>query len=186
MVDIVSKKRFWESPITALTAAAALTSSDFIDGGDAKAGMKRNYKVLQSLDMRRFGAQLDKCETVACMAGSNDLMLGPIPDRSGESVRSDAESSESQKLFWALARESRMQTNNFIQSNGPVHAVRVFDFAMTISDMNNLVDLTAKSNDSQGRAYSAGVSNNGVYEKQKAVKRENTSERESIQVCTKD
>lgn len=170
----------------ALTAAAALTSSDFIDGGDAKAGMKRNYKVLQSLDMRRFGAQLDKCETVACMAGSNDLMLGPIPDRSGESVRSDAESSESQKLFWALARESRMQTNNFIQSNGPVHAVRVFDFAMTISDMNNLVDLTAKSTDSQGRAYSAGVSNNGVYEKQKAVQRENNSERESIQVCAKD
>ena len=168
----------------ALTAAAALTSSDFIDGGDAKAGAKRNYKVLQSLDMRRFGEQLDKCETVACMAGSNDLMLGPIQDRSGESVRSNPESSESQKLFWALARESRMQTNNFIQSNGPVHAVRVFDFAMTISDMNNLVDLTAKSKDSQGRAYSAGVSNNGVYERQNAVKRE--GERGNIQVCTNE
>lgn len=113
----------------ALTAAAALTSSDFIDGGDAKAGTKRNYKVLQSLDMRRFGAQLDKCETVACMAGSNDLMLGPIQDRSGETVRSNPESSENQKLFWALSREGRMQTNKFVQSDGPVHAVRVFDFA---------------------------------------------------------
>ena len=168
----------------ALTAAAALTSSDFIDGGDAKAGTKRNYKVLQSLDMRRFGAQLDKCETVACMAGSNDLMLGPIQDRSGESIRSNPESSESQKLFWALAREGRIQTNKFVQSDGPVHAVRVFDFAMTISDMNNLVDLTARSKDSQGRAYSAGVSNNGVYERQKAVKRDDTSERGNIQVRT--
>lgn len=169
----------------ALTAAAALTSSDFIDGGDAKAGKKRNYKVLQSLDMRRFGAQLDKCETVACMAGSNDLMLGPIPDRSGEAVRANPESSENQKLFWALSREGRMQTNKFIQSDGPVHAVRVFDFAMTISDMNNLVDLTARSKDSQGRAYSAGISNNGVYERQAAVKREDTSERGNIQVRTK-
>jgi len=175
--------RFHGVTITnALTAAAALTSSDFIDGGDAKAGTKRNYKVLQSLDMRRFGAQLDKCTTVACMAGSNDLMLGPIPDRSGESVRSNPDSSESQKIFWALAREGRMQTNKFVQSDGPVHAVRVFDFAMTISDMNNLVDLTARSKDSQGRAYSAGVSNNGVYERQAAVQRDDTSERGNIQV----
>eukprot|EP00956_Cyclotella_meneghiniana_P025876 scaffold54879_cov26-Cyclotella_meneghiniana.AAC.1 len=70
----------------ALIATMALTSSDFIDGGDEKSGKTRNYKVLQSLDMRRFGAQLDKCETVACMAGSNDIMLGPISDRSGESL----------------------------------------------------------------------------------------------------
>lgn len=132
------------SVTNALVAAVALTATDFIDGGDAK-GKERNYKVLQSLDMRRFGAQLDKCDTVACMAGSNDLMLGPLHDRSGESVRSSPESGSSRKLFWDLAREGRDQTNEFVKSDGPVHAVRVFDFAMTISDMNNLVDLTAKS-----------------------------------------
>ena len=169
----------------ALTAAAALTSSDFIDGGDAKDGTKRNYKVLQSLDMRRFGAQVDKCETVACMAGSNDLMLGPLDDRSGEKVRLNPDSNESQKLFWALSRDGRKQTDEFFQSDGPIHAVRVFDFAMTISDMNNLVDLTARSKDSQGRAYSAGVSNNGVYERQKAVKRDGASERGNIEVSVK-
>ena len=75
------------SVTNALTAAAALASTDFIDGGEAKPGKERNYKVLQSLDMRRFGEQLDTCETVACMAGSMDLMLGPLPDRSGSSVR---------------------------------------------------------------------------------------------------
>ena len=47
----------------ALIAAMALTATDFIDRGDVKKGKKRNYKVLQSLDMRRFGAQLDKCES---------------------------------------------------------------------------------------------------------------------------
>ena len=162
----------------ALIAAMALTSTDFIDGGEIKKGKERNYKVLQSLDMRRFGAKLDKCDTVACMAGSNDLMLGPLPDRSGEAIR---DSTTSQSLFWKLAKEGRDQTNDFVNSNGPQHAVRVFDFAMTISDMNNLVDLTAKSKDSQGRAYSAGVTNNGVYERQKAVKRENDDERGNIQ-----
>lgn len=171
------------SVTNALTAAMALTSSDFIDGGDAKRGNERNYKVLQSLDMRRFGAQLDGCETVACMAGSNDLMLGPLPDRSGESLRSSA---GGRALFWDLAREGRDQTNKFVESDGPVNAVRVFDFAMTISDMNNLVDLTAKSKDSQGRAYSAGVSNNGVYERQRAVRRENDEDRGTIQVRQMD
>jgi len=50
--------------------------------------------------------------------------------------------------------------------------------------MNNLVDLTAKSKDSQGRAYSAGVSNNGVYERQASVRRDGASERGNIQVRT--
>lgn len=165
----------------ALIAAMALTSTDFIDGGDTNKGKERNYKVLQSLDMRRFGAKLDKCDTVACMAGSNDLMLGPLPDHSGEAIRSAPESGEKQKLFWDLTKKGRDQTNEFVKSDGPIHAVRVFDFAMTISDMNNLVDLTAKSKDSQGRAYSAGVSNNGVFERQKAVRRENDEDRANIQ-----
>jgi hypothetical protein len=165
-----------------LIAAMTLTSTDFIDGGDLKQGKSRNYKVMQSLDMRRFGAQLDKCETVACMAGSNDIMFGPLSDRSGESFRSNPESSESQKLFWNLAKEGKDKTQQFVDSDGPVHAVRVFDFAMTISDMNNLVDLTVKSKDSQGRAYSACVSNVGVYERQKAVRRENDTDRDNIKV----
>ena len=169
------------SVTNALTAAMSLTATDFIDGGDAKEGKKRNYKVLQSLDMRRFGEQLDKCETVACMAGSNDLMLGPLPDRSGEAFREDPDSTENRQLFWNLAKESKSQTEDFVESGGPTHAVRVFDFAMTISDMNNLVDLTAKSNDSLGRAYSAGVSNNGVYERQQSVRRDNEKDRGAIQ-----
>lgn len=162
-----------------LSAAIALTASDFIDGGKKKGDISRNYKVLQSLDMRRFGAALDKCESVSCMAGSHDLMLGPIPDRSGKRVK--VGSGEMQEnIFWSLARESRKQTNKFIESGGPQQATRVFDFAMTISDMNNLVSLSAKSNESKGRAYSAGIVNAGVFEKQNAVRREGKENREKM------
>ena len=60
------------------------------------------------------------------------------------------------------------QTAEFVDTDGPKHAVRVFDFAMTIADLNNLVYQTAQSKDTKGRAYSAGLTNVGVYERQSA------------------
>jgi hypothetical protein len=164
----------------ALTAAMVLVSSDFIDGGVAK-GKERNYKILQSLDMRRFGSRLDKGETVACMAGSMDILYGPIQDRLGEALRRNP-SPQRLSQFWNLAQEGKNQTEAFISSDGPRHAVRVFDFAMSISDMNNLVHLTAESKASQGRAYSGGVSNIGVYETQNAVHMIGETDRDKLKV----
>lgn len=164
----------------ALTAAMTLVSSDFIDSGKAKS-RERNYKVLQSLDMRRFGKKVDKGETVACMAGSMDLMHGPIKDRSGLALRKNP-TPERLRRFWQLASDGNNQTSAFVEGNGPQNAVKVFDFAMTIADLNNLVDLTAKSKDSQGRAYSAGVANVGVYERQTAVRRSGQVKRETLKV----
>ena len=115
--------------------------------------------------MRRFGASLDKGESVGCLAGSMDLMHGPLKDGSGKELLENPTKEECLDEFWKLAKEGKSQTEDFIQSDGPVHAVRVFDFAMTISDLNNLVHLTAQSKDSQGRAYSAGFTNAGVYER---------------------
>ena len=146
----------------ALSAALTLASTDFVSGTDAS-GKDRNYKILQSLDMRRFGAALDKGESVGCLAGSMDLMHGDLKDGSGTALLEGSEGSLDD--FWKLAGEGKSQTADFIDSDGPVHAVRVFDFAMTISDLNNLVHLTAQSKDSQGRAYSAGFTNAGVYER---------------------
>jgi hypothetical protein len=169
------------SVTNALSAALTLTSTDFIDNGK-KTGKERNYKVLQSLDMRRFGKALDKGESFGCLAGSMDLMHGPLPDRSGEQLRSNPTSRRLSK-FWDLAKEGKAQTGAFVASDGPSHAVRVFDFAMTISDLNNLVHLTAQSKDSQGRAYSAGFTNAGVYERLDAF--QNGQEKGTpIQVCT--
>eukprot|EP00980_Cylindrotheca_fusiformis_P019339 scaffold6638_cov127-Cylindrotheca_fusiformis.AAC.23 len=182
----------------ALSAALTLTSTDFIDGGKPKS-KERNYKILQSLDMRRFGKAEDTGKSVGCLAGSMDLMHGPLPDRSGERVgihnvaawnqhcRSHPFSFRRQlrtqptkkglKLFWDLAREGQSQTESFVASDGPTHAVRVFDFAMTVSDLNNLVHLTAQSKDSQGRAYSAGFANAGVYERLEAFQKEGGEQR---------
>jgi hypothetical protein len=81
-----------------------------------------------------------------------------------------------------VALEGKEQTASFIDSDGPRHATQVFDFGMTISDMNNLIHLTSQSKDTQGRAYSAGISNVGVYDRQKAVRRENDTDRELLQV----
>ena len=146
----------------ALSAAVTLASTDFV-AGKGSSGKSRNYKILQSLDMRRFGASLDKGESVGCLAGSMDLMHGPLKDGAGKALLEGGEGSLED--FWKLAKEGKTQTADFIDSDGPVHAVRVFDFAMTISDLNNLVHLTAQSKDSQGRAYSAGFTNAGVYER---------------------
>ena len=168
------------SMTNALSAAVVLTSTDFVSSGTPSTSA-RNYKVLQSLDMRRFGNERDKCESVSCQAGSMDLMIGPLKDGSGNMVRSGADEDATAK-FWNIAKEGKEQTINFIESNGPENAVRVFDFAMTIADLNNLVHLTAKSKSSKGRAYSAGISNVGVYEKQLAVKRLGDNTREYIKV----
>ena len=165
----------------ALTAAMTLTATDFIDGGTKQEGKSRNYKVLQSLDMRRFGEQLDKGATVGCLAGSMDLMHGPFRDRCGEALRTKP-TLEGLEMFWKLANDGKAQTQAFVDSQGPSHAMRVFDFAMTIADLNNLVYLTAQSKDSKGRAYSAGVTNCGVYERQEAFQREGESQRSLLKV----
>ena len=164
----------------ALSAAATLTATDYIDNGE-KSDKRRVYKVLQSLDMRRYGQQLDKGESVGCQAGSMDLMHGPLTDRTGERLRSNPTRSRLDQ-FWSLAKDGKEQTAAFIESDGPLHAVRVFDFAMTIADLNNLVHLTAQSKDSQGRAYSVGFTNAGVYEQLDSFAREDQSEQNSLQV----
>eukprot|EP00522_Entomoneis_paludosa_P008339 CAMPEP_0172457862 /NCGR_PEP_ID=MMETSP1065-20121228/24675_1 /TAXON_ID=265537 /ORGANISM="Amphiprora paludosa, Strain CCMP125" /LENGTH=994 /DNA_ID=CAMNT_0013211833 /DNA_START=139 /DNA_END=3123 /DNA_ORIENTATION=- len=167
----------------ALTAAMTLTAADFV-GNESESGAGgegRNFKVLQSLDMRRFGKALDQGETMACMAGSHDLMLGPFVDGSGKIFRETPTQRRMDK-FWKLAQESKKQTETFVETNGPEEAVRVFDFAMTIADLNNLVHLTAQSKDTQGRAYSAGVTNVGVYERQQAFEREGSEGRNLLQV----
>lgn len=164
----------------ALSAALTLTSTDFVNNGKGS-GKERNYKVLQSLDMRRYGEALDKGESVGCLAGSMDLMHGPLPDNSGEKLRQNP-SAKRLKEFWGLAKEGMEQTTSFIESDGPQNAVRIFDFAMTVADLNNLVHLTAQSKDSQGRAYSAGYTNAGVYERFQAFEKENDKERTTLQV----
>jgi len=73
--------------------------------------------------------------------------------------------------FWALAKKSGEQTMAFVKSDAK-EAVRVFDLGMSISELNKLIDMVAISKDFEGRYYSAGITNAGVYERQKAVRRQ--------------
>jgi hypothetical protein len=73
------------STTTVMMMTNSMTSTNYDDNTTTTTTDKQNLlwsimglKLLY--DMRRFGARLDKCETVACMAGSNNLMLGPLPD----------------------------------------------------------------------------------------------------------
>lgn len=179
---LLAKCREYDVSVTnALSAALTLTSTDFIDNGTERTGKERNYKILQSLDMRRFGKSLDQGESVGCLAGSMDLMHGPLKDRSGENLRTTP-TKQGLAQFWKLAKEGKVQTEEFIAKDGPANAVRVFDFAMTVGDLNNLVHLTAQSKDSQGRAYSAGFTNAGVYERLDAFEYEGVQGRKPIEV----
>ncbi|OEU18046.1 hypothetical protein FRACYDRAFT_183807 [Fragilariopsis cylindrus CCMP1102] len=138
----------------ALSAALTITSTDFVSSSSSSSSSDsdsdtkaRNYKILQSLDMRRYGECLDQGKSVGCLAGSMDLMHGPLNDNTGTAIRT--------------------------------RQVRVFDFAMTISDLNNLVHLTAQSKDSLGRAYSGGFTNAGIYERLTSFEYENEGDDET-------
>ena len=167
---------------SALAAAVALTASDFIDGGIRKKNKRRNYKVLQSLDMRRFGQQPDQCSTLSLQAGSMDLMLGPLRDRSGEKLRSNPAKPSAVERFWAIATDCLVQTKVFIKNGNPKEAIRLFDMGMSISELNELIEMEAESAASHGRAYSAGITNAGVYDRQQAAQREGHTERDLIKV----
>jgi hypothetical protein len=156
----------------ALAAAVAMTTSNFVEPGT-----RRNLKILHSLDMRRFGKNQnnmdDVSSTVSCMAGSHDFMVEGLAAQSGQHLLNNP-SRQSVQEFWSLAANLQNQTKAFIESRGPEEAVRVFDFAMGISDLNNLVHLTAQSKSTQGRAYSAAITNVGVYERIRAFQSESS------------
>ena len=145
-----------------LTSVMSIVSSNYIPSpDDTKSNKKRNYKILQSLDMRRYeNNPNDSIITPCCHAGSMDIMSYDIDD-----FTKISSSMKDKDVVWNLAKEGKKQTDEFITNNGPYHAIKVFDFATTIADMTNLVHLTSTSSSSKGRAYTAGVVNAGVYER---------------------
>ena len=123
------------STAAALAAAAALSTSDILPAKDDSS--KRNFKVLQSLNMRAYGA--DEGDTVSCQAGSMDLMLGANA-RGGEAIRSGG-GVDGLDDFWSMAREAQAQLKSFVDKGYPKDAVGVFDWMMKVSELTNLVHL---------------------------------------------
>lgn len=101
-------------------------------------------KVLQSLDMRRFGTDVTK-DVLSCHAGSFDLFLEPAQN------------------LWDMSREAGAQLATFEEKNFGEQSVRVFDWAVDAMEMTRLVELESDNPFTLGRAYCCGVSNAGLY-----------------------
>ena len=109
-------------------------------------------------------------------------MLGPLPDSLGERIRRNHSEQSAIEQFWNVAKQSLEQTSSYLKSGDAIEAVRMFDMGMTISDMGRLVEAYARSNASMGRAWSAGITNVGEYERQYAVERKGLKERSRLKV----
>ena len=164
----------------ALCAAAVLGASDVLgdttaddeegsagDGGAAAAAAQR-YKLLQALDMRTLNFQAGGADapgarddwsqgTVLAGTGSLDILVDLMPG-AGEAVRAgDADA------FWACAAACQAQTREWIASGWGRESLLLFSSGWEFMNMNRVVELGSQDRATLGRAYSAGVSNVGVY-----------------------
>jgi len=154
----------------ALCAAAILGASDVmgtVEDPEAPDTPQR-YKLLQALDMRTLnfaeggaeapGARDDWSQgTVIAGTGSLDILVD-LPPKAGAAVRAgDA------AAFWACAAECNGQTRQWISSGWGRESLLLFASGWEFMNMNRVVELGSQDRATLGRAYSAGVSNVGVY-----------------------
>eukprot|EP00316_Scyphosphaera_apsteinii_P023573 CAMPEP_0119307144 /NCGR_PEP_ID=MMETSP1333-20130426/7714_1 /TAXON_ID=418940 /ORGANISM="Scyphosphaera apsteinii, Strain RCC1455" /LENGTH=596 /DNA_ID=CAMNT_0007310617 /DNA_START=320 /DNA_END=2110 /DNA_ORIENTATION=- len=157
----------------ALCAAAVLASSDAMGTEEDPQipHAKQRYKLLQALDMRtmafcegehqRPGAREDWSKgTVVAGTGSMDLLL-ELPPLAGMAVRSAEQ--DAFETFWDVAIECNQQTRSWISSGWARESLLLFASGWEFMNMNRVVELGAQDRGTLGRAYSAGVSNVGVF-----------------------
>jgi hypothetical protein len=147
------------------TAAAAPSSSGEGDGG----GGEERYKLLQALDMRTLnfeegGADAPSARndwslgTVVAGTGSLDILID-LPAEAGAAVRSSGDLG----AFWSAASECHRQTRAWISSGWGRESLLLFSSGWEFMNMNRVVELGSQDRATLGRAYSAGISNVGVY-----------------------
>ena len=158
----------------ALCAAAALGASDAMgtleegEGGDGAPRTQR-YKLLQALDMRtlNFGeggadqpGARDDWSGGTVLAGTGSLdMLVDLPPGAGEALRASGDLS----ALWACAKECGQQTRDWIASGWARESLLLFSAGWEFMNMNRVVELGAQDRATLGRAFSAGLSNAGVF-----------------------
>lgn len=161
------------------------------DDGEGAPAQER-YKLLQALDMRtmKFGggdidvqtlkptaarpdARDDWSEgTVIAGTGSLDILLD-LPPCAGRAIRDAAAAAAAAAgaraadaalaPFWERARECNAQTRRWIASGWARESLLLFASGWEFMNMNRVVELGSQDRATLGRAYSAGVSNVGVY-----------------------
>lgn len=159
----------------ALCAAALLGASDVMgsmgpaEGGEA-ADTAERYKLLLALDMRtlnfgegegeRPGARDDWSQgTVVAGTGSLDMLVDLVP-LAGEALRGGR---GDLAAFWECASTCHVQTREWINNGWGRESLLLFSSGWEFMNMNRVVELGSQDRATLGRAYSAGVSNVGVY-----------------------
>ena len=154
----------------ALCAAAVLGASDVM-GTRSEDGSEeaQRYKLLQALDMRTLnfgegesdqpGARDDwSAGTVIAGTGSLDILVD-LPPSAGAAARSPG----GMAGFWECAAACREQTREWINNGWGRESLLLFSSGWEFMNMNRVVELGSQDRATLGRAYSAGVSNVGVY-----------------------
>ena len=158
----------------ALCAAAVLGASDVMGeggeggGGEGEEAPAQRYKLLQALDMRTMNFGAGEADTpgarddwsggtVLAGTGSMDILVD-LPSAAGAAVRAgDADA------LWACAAECQGQTRSWISNGWARESLLLFASGWEFMNMNRVVELGSQDRATLGRAYSAGVSNVGVY-----------------------
>ena len=154
----------------ALCAAAVLGASDVMGTIDDPLNppAPQRYKLLQALDMRTLnfcageantpGAREDWSKgTVVAGTGSLDILID-LPPAAGAAVRAG-----DTDAFWRYASTCNSQTQDWIASGWGRESLLLFASGWEFMNMNRVVELGSQDRATLGRAYSAGVSNVGVY-----------------------
>ena len=103
----------------------------------------------------------DSAGTVVAGTGSFDLLVD-LPPATGAAVRGD-EGSADLGAFWECATSCIGQTRSWIESGWGRESLLLFSSGWEFMNMNRVVELGSQDRATLGRAYSAGISNVGVY-----------------------
>jgi hypothetical protein len=169
----------------ALCAAAVFGASDAMGTLSEDPGVPaepQRYKLLQALDMRTLNFAAGGAEkagarddwsggTVLAGTGSLDILLD-LPPCAGRALRGESTSDRSlggvagmgaMDSFWDCAAECNAQTKAWIANGWGRESLLLFSSGWEFMNMNRVVELGSQDRATLGRAYSAGVSNVGVY-----------------------
>ena len=86
-------------------------------------------------------------------------MLVDLPPNAGEAARASGDLS----VLWQCAAECGEQTRDWIESGWGRESLLLFSAGWEFMNMNRVVELGAQDRATLGRAFSAGVSNVGVF-----------------------
>ena len=109
--------------------------------------------------------------TVLAGTGSLDILLD-LPPCAGRALREESASDRSlggvagmgaMDSFWDCAAECNAQTKAWIANGWGRESLLLFSSGWEFMNMNRVVELGSQDRATLGRAYSAGVSNVGVY-----------------------